>query len=767
MVDGTKDPTSNLLNCLDLVELCNELENSDGLPISVCLGDFGDGVCSNGLHHFWMWFMEIIVWWILDVCRGCQDGKLSLLLTLLIALQNGRGVGGGFVSIEKLDAVLVGCNLSNVHYIWLLNFNTFQNVSDLTLIKSSNLALFKRTMELYVSSTDVPLSVSIPMDGFECVIGNKNDALLIFIERGYLSEMSTSKCHGIWLTCQCEETVGYKWVVGNLITVYVKGDIEMGHRHPFSTSQMFESEPDQNWNHMHTEQPYEYMARAAGDNGSFFHPVENMFVDGMHFNPHWNPVPRSTGYSSSSHSVGLPHYPTDASGPSHDPYQHPLSAGTFTTVAENYAHHASSSNYDRHAFHGVDGGFVDLTMGNGRGLHKRKSPGIPSSCERGSTSRYYSAGSSSDIPIPSELRHEKVGLDVQHMPRDRITMAPSYRGNGLSIRGEGSMRNVRSRSAHDLESNLSRAHLSSNPSHNSYSTGHPIDHSSAMDLSGQTSGGLTRDWNHISASSSHGRILASDTNGFSHEPTHFLLGSSVSNEEYHHDFIPSRSTAVPQSYPGTSAQSIRGVRSSYSQRTSPNFRASSSSLRLGHVAPSDDGLQLVTESYPRHPRPPSNIGWRNSDRNGRPRISNERYRLLSDEPGLHDRFSSEGFMVVDRSAFYGSRNMFDQHRDMRLDIDNMSYEELLALGERIGNVNTGLSEDLIAKCLTETIYCSSDQIQEEGSCVICLEEYNNMDDVGALKTCGHDYHVNCIKKWLSMKNSCPICKGSVLSDKMK
>lgn len=33
----------------------------------------------------------------------------------------------------------------------------------------------------------------------------------------------------------------------------------MGHRHLFSTSQMFESEPDQNWNHMHTEQPYEYM----------------------------------------------------------------------------------------------------------------------------------------------------------------------------------------------------------------------------------------------------------------------------------------------------------------------------------------------------------------------------------------------------------------------------------------------------------------------------------------------------------------------------
>ncbi|OIT35850.1 e3 ubiquitin-protein ligase mbr2 [Nicotiana attenuata] len=38
----------------------------------------------------------------------------------------------------------------------------------------------------------------------------------------------------------------------------------------------------------------------------------------------------------------------------------------------------------------------------------------------------------------------------------------------------------------------------------------------------------------------------------------------------------------------------------------------------------------------------------------------------------------------------------DRHRDMRLDVDNMSYEELLALEERIGNVNTVLSEETIS-----------------------------------------------------------------------
>ncbi|KAJ1381371.1 E3 ubiquitin ligase BIG BROTHER-related [Sesbania bispinosa] len=41
----------------------------------------------------------------------------------------------------------------------------------------------------------------------------------------------------------------------------------------------------------------------------------------------------------------------------------------------------------------------------------------------------------------------------------------------------------------------------------------------------------------------------------------------------------------------------------------------------------------------------------------------------------------------------GRFNSYDQFRDWRLDVDNMSYEQLLELGERIGYVNTGLKED--------------------------------------------------------------------------
>ncbi|KAA8518771.1 hypothetical protein F0562_016455 [Nyssa sinensis] len=499
----------------------------------------------------------------------------------------------------------------------------------------------------------------------------------------------------------------------------------MGHRHLFNTAQMFEADNDQSWNHLHAEQPYVHLARAgAAENSSLVYPVENMSIDGVHYASHWNPAPSSNGYSS-SHNVELPHYQPDALGPSRDPFLHPSAAGSFCMVPENYAHHASSSNYGGQTFPGVEGGFVDLTMGNGRGPYKRKSPGVPAVCERGSTSRYYNAGSSPDLSMSSDIWQEKPNPDSHHTPWDCPTMGPSYRGSNLSIGGEGTLRNVRS-------------HLSSNPPLPSYTAGHMTDHSSSVELLGQSSNASTREWNHIHVSpAAHGRIPVSGTNVFSHDTDHFIIGSSnASSVEiggYHNDFISSRHP-VPQNSQGTP----------------------------------DEGLQSVTESYSsRHPRPFSSIGWRNSDRSGRTRISSERFRSLSDEAGVRGRLAPEGIMIVDRSALYGSRNLSDQHGDMRLDIDNMSYEELLALGERIGNVNTGLSEDLMSKCLTESIYCSSDQFQEEGTCVICLEDYKNMDDVGTLKTCSHDFHVGCVRKWLSMKNSCPICKASAAADGMK
>lgn len=544
----------------------------------------------------------------------------------------------------------------------------------------------------------------------------------------------------------------------------------MGHRHLFGEFQMFEDEPENSW-HMHTEQHNENSVRAGtSDNGSLFCPIENS-SDGVHFSSHWNSAARSSGYATASQNIEAPQYQPDTAGPSQDFFLHPPAAGAFSAAPENYAHHASSSRNDRQFFHGVEGNFIDLTMSSGRGPHKRKSPGVPAVRERGSSSRYPGVGSSSDLALSCEYWPEKQALDSQTTNWDRIGRTPSYRGNSLSIRSDGSTRNVRSRPAIDLENDLVRNNVSNSP----YSMSHsqPGDHSSSMELSGHTSAALTQDWGHSGISPGHGRLQVSDSNGFNYDTNHFLGGGNVANVplddwEFNHEFVSGRNPAITQSIQNNAAQSVRGTRSNYSRRPSPTTRASSSSVRLGHAAPANEGMQLAVESFSsRHHLPLSAATWRNSERHGRPRMTSDRYRSLHGDPAFNERFSSEGFMIVDRSAAYGSRTIFDQHRDMRLDIDNMSYEELLALEERIGSVNTGLSEDSVSKCLNERIFFDLEPTQEKGYCVICLEEYCEMDAVGALKTCGHDYHISCIKKWLSMKNSCPICKGSALDDKGK
>lgn len=71
-------------------------------------------------------------------------------------------------------------------------------------------------------------------------------------------------------------------------------------------------------------------------------------------------------------------------------------------------------------------------------------------------------------------------------------------------------------------------------------------------------------------------------------------------------------------------------------------------MHIGHAASYEEGMQVVSESYStRHPRPLSAITWRNNERSGRSRISNDRYQSLADDAVFHGRFSSEVFTAYE------------------------------------------------------------------------------------------------------------------------
>ncbi|KAH6825978.1 hypothetical protein C2S53_001415 [Perilla frutescens var. hirtella] len=151
-------------------------------------------------------------------------------------------------------------------------------------------------------------------------------------------------------------------------------------------------------------------------------------------------------------------------------------------------------------------------------------------------------------------------------------------------------------------------------------------------------------------------------------------------------------------------------------------------------------------------------GWRSlAAVEGRHRLI--RQVLNAMRRGVH--LQAEDYMLID-PFINGFAELHDRHREMRLDVDNMSYEELLALEEQIGNVSTGLSEEQIRgsmkQCKHEATRSSLPNIEP---CCICQEDYITGEDIGILE-CGHEFHTRCIKQWLTLKNLCPICKMTAL-----
>nr|BAJ99022.1 predicted protein [Hordeum vulgare subsp. vulgare] len=137
-----------------------------------------------------------------------------------------------------------------------------------------------------------------------------------------------------------------------------------------------------------------------------------------------------------------------------------------------------------------------------------------------------------------------------------------------------------------------------------------------------------------------------------------------------------------------------------------------------------------------------------------------RHRHITGFGHPYDR-TEEEIMMFRTRLLLGRMGMYDQYQDWRLDVDNMNYEELLALEDRIGYVSTGLREDEIVRGLRVGKHQAFERkhfsTETERRCSICQEDFEASEEVGRL-SCGHGYHVHCIKQWLSRKNACPLCK---------
>ncbi|CAL9754845.1 unnamed protein product [Musa acuminata subsp. burmannicoides] len=103
-----------------------------------------------------------------------------------------------------------------------------------------------------------------------------------------------------------------------------------------------------------------------------------------------------------------------------------------------------------------------------------------------------------------------------------------------------------------------------------------------------------------------------------------------------------------------------------------------------------------------------------------------------------------------------------------IDPDNMTYEELLELGEAIGTHSRGLTQERIASLPVKKYKCSlfSKKKTRHERCVICQMKYRRGDRQMILP-CKHSYHSVCVTRWLNINKACPICFVEVPAEELK
>ncbi|KAF9613586.1 hypothetical protein IFM89_009256 [Coptis chinensis] len=125
---------------------------------------------------------------------------------------------------------------------------------------------------------------------------------------------------------------------------------------------------------------------------------------------------------------------------------------------------------------------------------------------------------------------------------------------------------------------------------------------------------------------------------------------------------------------------------------------------------------------------------------------------------------SENPLILGCAALMSGSYVFLCFQDTWEEVDpyELSYEELVALGEVIGTESIGLSIDTIASLPLVTYKAQSNQDGSAKQCVICWLEYEDEDTLTML-SCKHSYHSECINNWLKINKVCVVVVSFIVS----
>ena len=97
--------------------------------------------------------------------------------------------------------------------------------------------------------------------------------------------------------------------------------------------------------------------------------------------------------------------------------------------------------------------------------------------------------------------------------------------------------------------------------------------------------------------------------------------------------------------------------------------------------------------------------------------------------------------------------MNNNNLNLFINIDDMNYEQLLNLEEKMGKVSLGVNKEIIEKLGIKKY--NDEEYKNCETCMICLDDFNIGEEIRQLD-CLHIFHLKCIDHWLEDNKKCPV-----------